>query len=60
VLRAVLRAKEVRRVDDRLELSRRRGITLSPGRGAETVLAERPTEPPGPGERRQVELGASR
>jgi cytochrome P450 len=60
VLRAVLRAKEVRRVDDRLELSRRRGITLSPGRGAETVLAERRTEPPGPGERRQVELGASR
>jgi cytochrome P450 len=60
VLRAVLRAKEVRRVDDRLELSRRRGITLSPGRGAETVLAERCTEPPGPGERRQVELGASR
>jgi cytochrome P450 len=60
VLRAVLRAKEVRRVDDRLELSRRRGITLSPGRGAETVLAERHTEPPGPGERRRVELGASR
>jgi cytochrome P450 len=59
VMRAVLRAKEVRRAGDRVELSRRRGITLSPGRGAEIVLGERHTEPLRSGERRPAEVGAS-
>jgi cytochrome P450 len=59
VLRAMLRAREVRRVDDRVELSRRRGITLSPGRGAETVLGERRVDPQMPGEGRRAEVGAS-
>jgi cytochrome P450 len=60
VLRAVLGAKEVRPFDDRLELSRRRSITLSPGRGAEAVLGERRTEPASPGARRRAEVAASR
>jgi cytochrome P450 len=60
VLRAVLGAKEVRPFDDRLELSRRRSITLSPGRGAEAVLGERRTEPASPGAGRRAEVAASR
>ncbi len=40
VLRALLEAADVRGAGDgRLELSRRRNITLSPGRGAQAVLA---------------------
>jgi cytochrome P450 len=41
VLRSVLSQSEVRAGGDGLELSRRRSITLSPGRGATTVLRER-------------------
>jgi cytochrome P450 len=42
VLRSVLSRNEVRVGGDGLELSRRRAITLSPRRGAMTVLFERP------------------
>jgi len=41
VLRAVLGSSDLRVADDRLELSRRRAITLSPGRGSTAVLGER-------------------
>jgi cytochrome P450 len=41
VLRAVLAQSELRLADDTLELSRRRAITLSPGRGATVVLHDR-------------------
>jgi hypothetical protein len=41
VLRAVLAQSELRLADDTLELSRRRAITLSPGRGATVVLRDR-------------------
>jgi cytochrome P450 len=41
VLRAVLSHGDVRAGGDGLELSRRRAITLSPGKGARTVLRER-------------------
>jgi cytochrome P450 len=41
VLRAVLVRSDVRLAGDRLELSRRRAITLSPRRGAPAVLRER-------------------
>ena len=40
VLRALLEAADLRATGDgRLELSRRRNITLSPGRGGQAVLA---------------------
>jgi len=39
VLRTVLRGDTVRAADGTLELTRRRSITLSPGRGARAVLA---------------------
>jgi cytochrome P450 len=47
VLRALFSQSELRLADGALELSRRRAITLSPGRGATVVLSERPpaTEP---------------
>jgi cytochrome P450 len=41
VLRSVLARNDVRPSKDRLELSRRRSITLSPGAGATTVLCDR-------------------
>jgi cytochrome P450 len=41
VLRSVLAARQVRGGAGRLELTRRRSITVSPGRGATTVLGER-------------------
>jgi cytochrome P450 len=41
VLRAVLAGTEVRPAGDRLELTRRRSITLSPRHGAPTMLRER-------------------
>ena len=41
VLRAVLARCEPRAGDDRIELGRRRAITLSPGRGARAVLRDR-------------------
>ena len=41
VLRAVLEATDLHASGDGFELSRRRSITLSPGRGARTVLGER-------------------
>jgi cytochrome P450 len=41
VLRAVLAATDLRATEHGFELSRRRSITLSPGRGARTVLRER-------------------
>ena len=49
VLRAVLERHELRAASGGLELTRRRSITLSPGRGATTVLRERIA--PAPGER---------
>ncbi|MET0973547.1 MAG: cytochrome P450, partial [Thermoleophilaceae bacterium] len=45
VLRAVLIRTELVPAGDRLEPARRRGITLSPGSGALTVLRERVREP---------------
>jgi cytochrome P450 len=42
VLRAVLAASRIQPGVDGPELTRRRSITVSPGRGATTVLAERP------------------
>jgi cytochrome P450 len=42
VLRSVVAARDVRGGAGRLELARRRSITLSPGRGATTVLGDRP------------------
>jgi cytochrome P450 len=49
VLRAVLSHGDVRAGSDGLELSRRRAITLSPGKGARTVLRERDAvRPPQP------------
>jgi cytochrome P450 len=42
VLRSILASSEVRRGAAGFELSRRRSITLSPGRGATTVLRDRP------------------
>lgn len=41
VLRAILSDRDVRAADDGLELSRRRAITLSPSKGATTVLRDR-------------------
>ena len=45
VLKAVLSRLDVAPASGTLELTRRRAITISPGRGAETVLRERVREP---------------
>jgi cytochrome P450 len=45
VLRAVLERHAVRAAPGGLELTRRRSITLSPRRGAQTVLTPRPAVP---------------
>jgi cytochrome P450 len=45
VLRSVLAANKMRGGVDGLELTRRRSITLSPGRGATTVLSDRARAP---------------
>ena len=45
VLKAVLTRFDVAPASSTLELTRRRAITVSPGRGAETVLRERVREP---------------
>jgi cytochrome P450 len=45
VLNAILARKEVRVAGEGLELTRRRAITISPRRGASTVLRERQLVP---------------
>jgi cytochrome P450 len=45
VLRALLESAELRPGQDGLELARRRAITISPGRGAETILSDRARQP---------------
>lgn len=45
VLRSVLASREVQGGAGRLELTRRRSITISPGRGATTVLRDRARSP---------------
>jgi hypothetical protein len=41
VLRAVFAESDVRGAGDGIEISRRRAITISPGRGARTLLVSR-------------------
>jgi len=46
VLRSVIAASDVRAGMPGLELTRRRSITVSPGRGATTLLRDRPRAQP--------------